>query len=464
VRIRVFAACLLMTGCAMGPNYKRPQTNLPASFRGSERPVDDRTVQVANLPWWQLFKDEQLQTLIRTGLQRNFDFRTAAARIDEVRASFVRTRADQFPTIEQSNTFTERQFSRRGGTPLPPGLARQRAFTASTLDLAFEIDLWGRFRRLTEAARADLLAQEWAQRAVTTSLVAEIAQTYFDLRELDLELEISQRTLATREQSLDLTKARKDRGVASGLDVRQAENLVYTAAARIPDLKRQIAQTEHRLSLLLGDDPADVPRGKALVDQVLPEIPAGLPSTLLERRPDIVQAEQSLVAANARIGAAKAAFFPNLSLTGLFGTESAALGNYLSEGARTRTLPIGSTLPLFNAGRVRAGVREAEARRQQAVIAYDRAIRTAMREIADALAGVRHYKEQRAQQESLVAALQDAQRLSELRYRGGVDSYLQVLDSERALFEAQLALARVRRDELTASVQLYRALGGGWAP
>jgi NodT family efflux transporter outer membrane factor (OMF) lipoprotein len=333
------------------------------------------------------------------------------------------------------------------------------------LSLFYEIDLWGRLRRETEAARAELLSTEWAQRAVLVTLVADVARAYFELRELDLDLEIAHRTFTSRERSLRLTRARQEQGVATRLDIRQAEQLLYTAAARIPDLERLITQKENEIRLLLGMPPGDIPRGLPLTEQAFPsEVPAGLPAVLLERRPDIRQAEEVLVAANARIGAAKALYFPTFSLTGFLGLESDDLKDFASASARTWTIGLGLLQPIFNAGRIRS-INEAVAARQlQTLAQYEQVIHTAFREVSDALVGYRKSREQRVQQELLVTALVDSAALANTRFLGGLDSYLQVLDAERQLFDAELELTSVRASELLNLVQLYKALGGGWMP
>jgi len=325
------------------------------------------------------------------------------------------------------------------------------------------LDVWGRIRRQTEAARAEWLAQEWARRAVTISILAEVARAYLDLRELDLELEIAQRTLASRERSLELIKLRKQEGVETRLEVRQAETLVYSASARIPALEGQIRQTENELSVLLARSPGDIPRGPALTQQpVPPEIPAGLPSDLLERRPDIRESEETLIAANAQIGVAKALYFPRLSLTGFLGLESQDLEDFISSHSDTWSIAANALQPVFNAGRIRSMNDEARARYTQMLAQYEKVIQNAFREVSDALIGYRKTREQRAQQELLVQSLQDRLRLANRRFLGGIDSYLQVLDAEKDLFDAELSLAQMRRDELLHIVYLYKALGGGW--
>jgi multidrug efflux system outer membrane protein len=318
-------------------------------------------------------------------------------------------------------------------------------------------------RRLNEAARAEYLATEEARHGVVTTLIADVSESYLLLRSLDLELEIARRTRDVATDSLRLTDTRRTGGVASALDVRQSEQLLFTTTGRMASLEREIAQVEHGLSLLLGRAPSDVPRGRPLdAFEFPPSVPAGLPSALLERRPDIRQAEHLLIAANARIGAARAEYFPRISLTGFLGVQSRALSSLLTGGAALATGTLGATAPIFNAGRTRGNVELAEAVQREAVIQYQRAIYAALRDVSDALVAHTKVREERMEQERLVQALTESQRLATERYRGGLDSYLPVLDAQRNLFEGELALARLRQRELSAIVQLYRALGGGW--
>ncbi|MCI0423904.1 MAG: efflux transporter outer membrane subunit, partial [Acidobacteria bacterium] len=344
------------------------------------------------------------------------------------------------------------------------GVNLDRTFGGVVLNLlSFEVDLWGRLRRATEAARANLLATEENRKAVVTTLVGDVATAYFDLLELDTELEIAKRTLATRQESLRLINVRQQGGVATLLDVRQAEQLVYGAAQTIPDIERLIERRENQISLLLAKNPGEVVRGRRLTEQEQPpSVPPGLPSSLLERRPDIRAAEQNLVAANAIIGVAKAAYFPRISLTGFLGFESNQLSSLFTGPTRVWQFVPQVTQPIFTAGRLKSNVRLAEAQQQIALVQYEKTIQTAFREVSDALVEYRKVKEIRAQQELLVNTLQDRSRLAYLRYQGGVDTQLNALDADRDLFSAELSLALTRRNELLALVQLYKALGGGW--
>jgi NodT family efflux transporter outer membrane factor (OMF) lipoprotein len=346
---------------------------------------------------------------------------------------------------------------------VPKGANLDVSYTQAGLALAWELDFWGRLRRLTESARAQYLATEEGRRGVVVSLIADVIGGYFTLRERDLELDIARQTRDIAADNLRLVQLRNQRGAATGLDVSQAEQFLYIATAQIASIQRDIEQTENALSLLLGRAPGDIARGKTL-DQFAfpPEVPPGLPSALLERRPDIRQVEQTLIASNAEIGAAKALYFPRISLTGLLGGQSRALSDLFTGPARQWSGGPGAVLPIFNASQIRAGVRLTEEQKREMVVAYQKAIYSALREVSDALVGYSRTREQRAQEERLVGALAESTRLSQLRYKGGIDSYLQVLDSERNLFQGQLALAQLKLAEMLSFVRLYRALGGGW--
>jgi multidrug efflux system outer membrane protein len=453
----------LLAACTVGPNYHRPEIEPPAAFRASPSTATS-TDSLADLKWFEVFKDERLQAMVRTALVKNYDVRDAVVRVEAARANLGITRADQFPTIDASGGVTSQRIAANGSFPLPQGFEQTRTVGGVALNLlSFELDVWGRLRRATEAARADLLASEENQKAVMTTLVSDVAGSYFNLLQLDMELAIARRTLATRQESLDLIRNREKSGLASVVEVRQGEQLVYGAAQAIPIAERLIEQTENQISLLLGGSPEAIPRGRSLTEQEQPpSVPPGLPSSLLERRPDIRAAEQNLVAANAIIGVAKAAYFPRISLTGFLGFQSDSLSSLFSGPARVWQFAPQVTQPIFNAGRLKSNVRLAEAQQQIALIQYERAIQTAFREVSDALIEHQKVREVRTQQENLVSTLQDRSRLSYMRYRGGVDTLLSALDADRDLFEAELVLARTRRDELIALVQLYRALGGGW--
>ena len=454
------------TACTVGPNYRRPSLPTPQSFRAPDPLPPGQADSFADLKWFEVFKDEQLQALIRRALERNYDLRDAVARVEEARASLGITRSDQFPSFGAGGAVEINRLSRDGATPIPPELVsnQDRNFGTAALQLlSFEVDIWGKLRRATEAARANLLSAEETRKAVVTTLVSDVATAYLTLRELDYELEISTRTLRTREESLQLTKSRETYGVSTELDLRQAEQLVYTASETIPDIQRQIAQTENQISLLLGESPNAVIRGRALTEQQLPpDVPPGLPSALLERRPDIRAAEQDLIAANAEIGVARAAYFPTLSLSGALGGASTQLSSLFAGPASLWTLTPQITQPIFTAGRLKSSVRLAEAEHERMLIQYEKTIQTAFTETSDALIAHQRYRESRTKQEALEKVLEDRLRLAYLRYGGGVDTELNALDADRDLFQAQLDLSRLRLEEIVSVVQLYKALGGGW--
>ena len=464
VAIAVLAA-VITASCTVGPAYKRPEVPTPSAFRGADE-AGPAAASLADVQWFDLFQDPTLTQLVTTALKQNFDLRIAAERVLQARAIARITRADQFPTIDGSADVVGTRFSQTGANKaIPRGIDSDVTYTQAGFNLGWELDVWGRLRRLTESARAQYFATEEARRGIVTTLVGDVTEAYLALRGLDLELEIARRTRDSATESLRLTETRRDRGVATNLDVRQAEQLLYTAGGQIASIEREVAQTENALSLLLGQLSGDVPRGLALEAlKAPPAVPAGLPSALLERRPDIRQAEQELIAANAQIGVAKAEYFPRISLTGFLGGQSRALSDLLTGPARIWTVGAGATVPIFNAGRTGANVRLAEAVQRELVVNYQRAIYTAFREVSDSLTGYRKTADQRAEQERLVDALRASTQLSTQRYQGGVDNYLQVLDAQRNLFQGELDLARLRQLELAAIVQLYRALGGGWTP
>lgn len=462
--LTVTIAAIVTASCTLGPDYTRPVVPTPPAFRGADAAAADAT-SLADLRWSELFRDDVLTALVTNALEQNFDVRIAAERVLQARAVHRIIRSDQFPAVDASATAVSTRISRSGANrAIPREADPDVSYTEAGFSLGWELDVWGRLRRLTESARAQYFATEEARRGVIVTLVADVTDTYLALRALDLELQIADRTRDVAIAGLRLTEARRDRGVVSALDVRQAEQLLHTASGRIASLEREVAQTENALSLLVGQLPGEVPRGRPLeAFEAPPSVPAGLPSALLERRPDIRQAEQELIAANAQIGAAKAEYFPRISLTGFLGAQSRALTDLLSAPARTWTLAAGAAAPIFNAGRTGANVQLAEAVHRELVVNYQRAIYAAFREVSDSLAEYRKTGEQRVEQARLVDALRASTRLSTERYESGLDNYLQVLDAQRNLFEGELDLARLRRQELAAVVQLYRALGGGWS-
>jgi len=463
--ITVLMMAILLVSCrVVGPNYVKPAVPTPPAFRGAEPATDGDPASLADLRWFEVFKDEQLQQLIRASLEENYDLRTAVARVQAARANLGIVRADQTPTVTVGTQLTTSRTASDGAIPLFPGVERNRTFGGVAMDLlSFEADVWGRLRRATEASQAGLLASEENRKAVVTTLVSDVATSYFNLLELDRELEISRRTLETREESLHLIRTREARGLATLLEVRQGEQLVHSAEKVIPQIEETIEQTENQIRLLLGQSPGPVDRGSPLEAQEQPpSVPPGLPSDLLERRPDIRLAEQNLIGANAMIGVAKAAYFPRISLTGLLGFQSTQLAGLFNGSAGVWQFVPQVSQPIFNGGRLRSNVELANAQQQIALIEYERAIQTAFREVSDALVQYQKVREVSARQESLLTTLRDRSRLSYMRYQGGVDTLLSALDADRDLFDAELGLVQTRRNELLALVRLYRALGGGW--
>jgi multidrug efflux system outer membrane protein len=453
---------VVLGGC-MRPHYQRPAVSIPPGYRGNAAGPPGDSASLGEMRWQDLIRDERLNELIREALANNYDVRIAAARVLEARSQVMVARSTRFPSVDAQAGYTNLRTAREGSTPLPEGYPAESGFTNLLAALSWELDLWGRLRNANAAARAQLLATQEARRMVMETLAGQVAQTYFLLRDLDLEREIATRSIASRNESLELVRLRVENGYSSEMDLRQAEALVKTATVSLTDLERQSEQAENQMSTLLGRPPGPVPRGRSLVEQdIEPRLPPGLPSTLLERRPDIRQAEQELIGANAQVAVAKAAFFPRISLTASTGFESAALSGMLRASNGTWVLgPVGN-LPIFNAGRTRAGVRGAQAREEQAALNYRRTVNQAFREVADGLVACRKLSELREQQQGLVQSLRSAVELADLRYRGGVSSYLEYLDSERQLLDAELRLVQVRRDQWTSVIDLYRALGGGW--
>ena len=460
------AAAIALSGCTLGPNYQRPQVKTPDNFRAPDPLPAPQATSLADLKWFELFKDEKLQDLIRAALAANYDLRDAVVRVEQARASLSVTRSNQFPQFGVSGAVEINRLSRDGQTPLPSSFLphQNRNFGEATLDLlSFEVDIWGRLRRATEAARANLLNADENRKAVVVTLVSDVATDYLHLRELDYELEISKETLATRQDSLNLTVARLNGGVATLLDQREAEQLVNVAEETIPEVQQQIEQTENQITLLLGQNPGGIVRGQDFMQQEMPpEVPAGLTSALLERRPDILAAEQNLVAANANIGVAKAEYFPQISLSGFLGGQSTQLSTLFNGPHSAWSFVPQVSQPIFAAGRLKAGVKLAQTGRDDALIQYERAIQTAFTEVSDALIAHQRVRESRVKQEALVATLQDRTRLAYARYRGGVDTELSALDADTDLFQTELNLAEIRLNELLSVVQLYKALGGGW--
>jgi multidrug efflux system outer membrane protein len=456
-------AALLLAGCTVGPNYKRPDIALPTGFRGAA-PGATADTSIADTKWQDLFHDPALDKLVNTALAQNFDLQIAAERVEQASASLQTQRAQLFPFVNASGQYTVAKGSSRGPTPVPAGADTTVSYAQVGLGASWELDLFGRLRRLNEAARAQFFAARDNQLAVRMSLVADVMDTYFQLVELDSELSIAKQTRDIAQNGLKLTTLRHNQGAATGLDVQQANQLLYTATAQIEATQREIAQTEDALNLLLGQAPADVPRGATALDQIArpAALPPGLPLTLLTRRPDIRAQEEQLIAANARIGAARALYFPQISLDALIGGQSRSIGDLLTGPARIASFTPSIVAPIFQAGQIRGQVRLSEAQKREALLAYRQVIFTGLRDVSDALVGYGRTRSQTDQQALLVKALTESTRLSRLRYQGGLDSFLQVLDAERNLFQGQLSLERLRLLELQSIVRLYSVLGGGW--
>jgi outer membrane protein, multidrug efflux system len=449
----------LLAGCKVGPNYHRPVVQTPTEYRDLQQNsrLQAQAASYADLPWWQVFEDPTLQELIRTALQQNYDLQIATERINAARAELAVTRSSLFPQVQGNGTFT-------GGKEST--FQTKYNFLTLTADAAFQLDLFGRLRRATEAARAQLLSTEAARQTVVLTLVSDVASDYFTLLELDLELQITHETVKAQIDSVKLTQLRLAHGVATKLDVLQAQQVLDTANAAVPDLERQIGQQEDAISILLGDYPQGVRRGLPLVQQALPpEVPPGITSSILERRPDIHEAEENLIAANAEVGVAKAQFFPQISLTGSGGGafgRSSAFTSLLSSQAGTWSYGAQVSQPIYTGGALKGNLRLAQSEYQQALIAYRQTIQRAFGDVSDALIGYQKLHEVRVRQQESVAVLQESVRLSTLRYEGGTTTYLEVLDGQRSLYGAELTLAAARGSEYQSLVQLYRALGGGW--
>jgi multidrug efflux system outer membrane protein len=451
-------AASLLTGCKVGPNYHKPVVQVPTAYHGPSENQQAQAASYADLPWWQVFQDPVLQDLIRTTLKQNYDLQIATERITYARAQLTVTHSNQLPQVSVAGYGTdERVFQ---------GFPFKTKYATYAADATFQLDLFGQLRRATEAARAQLLSTEYAQKTEILTLVSDVASDYFALLAFDLQLQIARDTVKTQEDAVKLTKFRLEHGVATRLDVLQAQQVLDTANAQIPDLERQIGLEEDALSILLADYPHGVARGRPLVEQPLPpEVPAGLPSSLLARRPDILQAEQNLIAANAQIGVAKAAFFPQINFTGTGGGaagRTTVFTSLLDANIGTWGVAGQITQPIFEGGRLRGNLREAKSQERQELIAYKYAILSAFKDVSDALIGYEKYHQVRVAQETTVQDLSDSVSTSLKRYRGGIATYLEVLDNQRSLFSAQLTLAQDRGNEYQSLVQLYKALGGGW--
>ena len=452
-----FLFALALSGCMVGPNYKRPPVDTPPTFRGA--PTDASTAgSFGDQKWPDVFQDPQLQNLIREALEKNYDVRIAATNILQAQAQLTITHSNELPSAA---ALASASANRNAASKFFGAFSTSDAEVG--LGFQWNLDFWGKYRRATEAARDQLLASKWAQQEVNLTVVAGVASAYYTLREQDLQLQISRETLASNQDSLKLTQLLSDHGRTSLLDVRQAEQLVYAASEAIPNLEKQIAQQEDLISILVGENPGEIARGLEITAQPrLPDIPAGLPSSLLERRPDIREAEAQLMAANAQIGVAKAAYFPAVTLTGEGGLESVALSNLFTGPAGLWSFAGQLTQPLYAGGQLRGAVRLSEAQKDQLALTYQQTIQRAFREVSDALIAYNKDQDFRKQQELLTNSAKDASRLSNLRYKGGAAGYLEVLDAETRQYAAELTLAQARLNEMLDYVQLYHALGGGW--
>jgi len=462
------SAASLLSGCRVGPAYQRPNVPTAPSYRGTTpeattpatAPETKPVVNLGEEKWWEVFDDPTLVELVRKGIAQNYDARLAAERVVQAQAQLGVTHADQLPSLSGTSSFSSTRYAKgEMGTDQPELMN----FGKLGLGATWNLDFWGKYRSATEAARAQLLGTEWARRAVIDTVITNIATDYFELRTLDMQLEISQQTLRTRQESLNLTKALEAGGSDSMLDVREAEQLVYSVQAQITDLNRQIEQMEDTICTLLGETPHTIPRGASINRQPqLPSIPAGVPSELLERRPDIREAEQSLIAANAEIGVARAAYFPQIALTGAVGTDSNALSRLFTGPSSAWNYGPSLSVPIFDAKRIRNNVKVNESLQRQAVLIYQQTISGAFRDVSKALVAYSRYRQYREQEDKIVSAAADALQLSKIRYEHGQSSYLEVLTNDRSYLTAQLDLATAKQNELLSLVQVYDALGGGW--
>jgi multidrug efflux system outer membrane protein len=452
----VLAAAL--AGCAVGPNHRRPVVSSPESFRSATGPAT--TNSLADLAWWELYQDPTLTELIRVALTNNYDFRIAVTRVEQAREIAAQARAQFLPAVscQGAVSYGKNEFA---GSPSSTG--KERGSALALLNASWEVDLWGRIRRLNESARAQYLATEEAQRGVRLSLLSSMAQAYFELLALDLQLDIAKRTTNSLGETLRIFNLRLGRGIVSKLETARAEAALASAAASVPELEREIALKENQINVLLGHPPGPVARAAKLLDQTMPpEIPVGLPSALLERRPDIRQSEQTLRSANAQVGVSIAEFFPKIGLTAFAGKVSPELSAFTAGSANAWSLAANATGPIFQGGALRAQYRQAKAAWDQARLQYEQIALNALQEVSNALVSREQYADVRIQQTRAVAAYQEAVTISMQRYLAGTAQYFEVLDAQIQLFPAESALAQTRLNQLAVIVQLYKALGGGW--
>jgi multidrug efflux system outer membrane protein len=458
---RILIVCTIVTwvtGCMLGPDYQRPSIDTPASWRFEEKEVRD----LANTAWWEQFNDPVLNELVATALQENKDLRIATARIEEFFGRYFSTRGDQYPLAGGSADASRQRLTEQNSIQPIDGQDNAFNFYEAFLGASWELDFWGKFRRASEAARAELLATEESRRTVVLTLVSAVAAAYVDLRALEKQLEITRKTAQTRKETLDLFQLRFDKGIISEVELSQAQSEYEDALARIPDIERAIGRTENALSVLLGRNPGAIPRGLSIDELILPAVPAGMPSELLERRPDIRQAEQLLIAANANIGVVRSLYFPTISLTGDFGLASTSLSNLFTSGAGTWSFGVPVNVPIFTAGRIGGEVKAAEAIQQQALLSYQQVILNAFREMEDALIDRAKSGQRLDALGRQLKALQNYARLARLRYDEGVTSYLEVLDAERSLFDVELSYTGSQNTLFRSLIDIYKSMGGGW--
>jgi multidrug efflux system outer membrane protein len=454
------ASLVLLQGCKMGPDYNRPETVTPAAFRDQKVGEPDNA-SIADQPWWEIYQDPTLGELIKSAIENNYDLRIAVTRLEQARAIAAQTHSTLFPTIGYGGTVSSGRNEALGAPVFNGGDNNTPVFGALTA--SWEIDVWGRLRRLDEAALAQYLATQEAQRGVELTLVSDVAQAYFELLELDLELAIAQRTTDSFRESLRIFTLRLERGTASALETSRAEAAMTSTAANIPDLERLIQLKENQISVLCGRPPGPIARRTEMMDPVLPEeVPVGLPASLLERRPDVRQAEEELHAANAQIGVAIANYYPQIGLTAFFGKVSPEVGMLTAGSTNAWSVAAAATGPIFTAGRIGAQVDQAHAVWQQAALHYDQTVLTSLREVSDSLVSRDKLRGVREQQALSVKAYEQAVTVSTQRYVAGKSSYYEVLEAQQQLFPQEIALARTRLGQLVSDVSMYKALGGGW--
>ncbi|MEO8006054.1 MAG: efflux transporter outer membrane subunit [Betaproteobacteria bacterium] len=457
---RLLPAMLLaatLGACMVGPDYRRPDVGAPAAWRLDTAEAG----AISNVAWWEQFQDPALSALVHTAVANNKDLQIATANVDQAFAQYGITRSALFPQVDAGAAASRQRGSETAPVPAAPGHQVANDYRLS-LSASYELDVWGRLRRATESARASLLASEEGRRTVVLTLVSSVADGYIQLRALDRQLEIAQGTVQSFREAARLQKIRFDEGAVPESDYQQAESQYRAAAAQVPELERQIARQENFISVLLGGNPGAIARGRNIDALLFPEVPGGLPAALLERRPDIRQAEQNLIAANADIGVAKAAYYPQISLTALLGLESAELSDLFKGASRTWSFGAGITQPIFNAGRIRNQVAQAEALQRGALAGYQKSIISAFQEVEDALVDRAKFNRSREEQAANVAALQRFRDLAELRYKEGATIYLEVASAEESLFNAQLAYVNVQSQLFQSYANLYKAMGGGW--